>query len=969
MPLQLVVGPAKAGKVALLLDRYLEALDRDPVLVVPNRADVERVERDLLRRVPALVGGSIGTFDDLFARAAAADPEARPVATDAQRLVLVRRAVSAAELDGLSRSSRSAGFADSLSAALAELESALLEPSAVEGDLGRLYAAYLAELDAHGLWDRDLLRARAAARLRSSLEAWHGEPVFAYGFEDLTASEWQLLEGLAGRTQVTVSLPYEPGRTAFASLRTTAEDLGRLAGRRIEELPARHDVGVPPALAQLERFLFEDSPPAGPPLDGAIRFLEGAGVRGSLELVADAVLDLIRAGTEPEEIGVVTPSLDRHRLSLETVFAACGIPYSVEGRVPLARTRFGQALLALVRFAWLGGGRQDLYAFLRSPYSGVPRREVDFAEGRLRGNAVTAPERVEEQTEQLRGGRLPALDALRSARLQAAGLREVAAAMIEAAHSLDEPPAAEASRLDLRCHETVVRLLDELEAWGGVGEQLPREELVAALERAPVRLAAAGEPGRVAVLDLLRARTRRFEAVFLLGLEEGVLPRRGHVSPFLGDEARTRLGARLIRPEPASRDRYLFYTACTRAVRRLTLVREAANEDGSPREPSPFLEEVRALFDPADVARWTVRRPLSALTWRLEAAPSERERLRAVAELDASDPGTAAALAKANGWERRLDRARGAFDRRTVLRNPVVLAQLEARTTFGVTELERAADCSSAWFVDRVLDPRQIDAEVDAKLRGLVAHQALYKFFTRLPKELGTERIAPERVEDGLRLMGECLDEALAGVRMDMSELQRRELEQTLRRDLEALVVLEAESELPLEPRRFEVLFGSDRAAPELQRGLDLGDGLALSGKIDRIDVDPFSARGLVVDYKSGKTAHSAAQIEQELRLQIPLYMLVLRELVGMEPLGGVYRPLGGDRRMRGLLHAEAGLPGFAKSDVLEDEALWQRVERAREVARALAQRIRAGDVRHDPKGGECPSWCELWPMCRVQRA
>src|SRR5439155_9826050 len=127
-------------------------------------------------------------------------------------------------------------------------------------------------------------------------------------------------------------------------------------------------------------------------------------------------------------------------------------------------------------------------------------------------------------------------------------------------------------------------------------------------------------------------------------------------------------------------------------------------------------------------------------------------------------------------------------------------------------------------------------------------------------------------------------------------------------------------------PRRFEVSFGSERSAPELQRGLDLG-GVTLSGKIDRIDVDPFSARGIVVDYKSGKGAHSAQQIEKELRLQIPLYMLVLRDLVGIEPLGGVYRPLAGDRRMRGLLRAENGVPGFMRNDYKDDEAFWAQVE------------------------------------------
>src|SRR6202007_2840933 len=115
------------------------------------------------------------------------------------------------------------------------------------------------------------------------------------------------------------------------------------------------------------------------------------------------------------------------------------------------------------------------------------------------------------------------------------------------------------------------------------------------------------------------------------------------------------------------------------------------------------------------------------------------------------------ALARANGWERRLDRALAAFRRPTRLLNPIVLEQLGSRTTFNVTELERFADCSSAWFVDRLLDPRSIDAEVDPKLRGSVAHSALFKFFTRLPKELGVEKL-DERVEDdAVRLMRACL--------------------------------------------------------------------------------------------------------------------------------------------------------------------------------------------------------------------
>src|SRR4249919_2187674 len=285
MALSVLAGPANAGKVARLLDRYLETIDSDPFLIVPNRPDVDRAERELLRTSGALMGGDIGTFDDLFRRIGRANGDRRRVVTDAQRTLLLRRVVERARPEGLGRSARFAGFADALGATVAELESALLEPGELEGgsddQLAELYAAYREELERLGLSDRELERRHAAERLAGELDAWDGRPVFAYGFEDLTGAEWALLEALAARSNVTVSLPYEPGRDAFASLSRTSEDLATLA-EEVEEL-APNPAARSPVLAHLERGLFRESTngqlAAAPELDGSLRFLEGAGLR------------------------------------------------------------------------------------------------------------------------------------------------------------------------------------------------------------------------------------------------------------------------------------------------------------------------------------------------------------------------------------------------------------------------------------------------------------------------------------------------------------------------------------------------------------------------------------------------------------------------------------------------------------------------------------------------------------------
>jgi RecB family exonuclease len=957
--LSLVVGPAHAGKVGRLLEGFLASADRDPWLIVPNRADVERAERELVARSGGLLSGTIGTFDTLFEALAHGDGRGRPSLGDAARTAVVKRALDAAGVDG----SRFPGYADAAARSLAELDGALLAPEDLPSPLGGIASRYRAELDRLGVWDRGLLRRRAVERLTGELDSWDGSPVFAHGFEDLTGAEWRLLEALSARAEVHVSIPYEPGRAVYASLQRTVSDLASLAGDAIVELPPRGAEFLPPDLAHLERALFTDSPRRAS-LDGSIRWLEGAGTRGTFELVAEEVLALVRSGTPTDGIGVVCPSVESVRLPLATAFAARGVPVSFEGRAPLRSTPFGHALLSLLRFAWLGGERPELFAHLRSPYSGLQRKDVDWVEGRLRGRGILAGERAVEVTVQLRDGRsLPPLDVLHGDGGPVEAVRRLAATMLRNAHGTSAPPLGPRALSDLRSHDAVTRTLDELEALAVGGYEVTPGELLSGLERASVRGDGVGAPGKVAVLDLLRARTRRFDALFVVGLEQGSLPRRPRIEPFVDDEARRALderGARLARPDAASRDRYLFATACSRPRRRLVLVRQAVGDEGSPREPSPFWEAVRELFDEDDVRRATYRRPLSALVPELEAAPTQRERLRALATLAAREPREAAALARENGWDRRLTRATAAFARPTRVTHERAL-RLLGRESYSVSELERMASCSSAWFVERYLRPATIDKQIDRMLRGSILHAALQRFYQQLPSAVpGADRVTEENVEQAVALMRDCVADAVeTGLRIDAGDLDRRELEQGLQRDLEQLVRDEATSKSPFVPRHLEVSF----------RSFELEPGVVVSGKIDRVDGDPMGARGIVVDYKSG-AASSASQIRDRDLLQLPLYMLVLRQNLGLEPMGGVYVPVGGGRRPRGLLRAgDDAVPGFSSRDYLDEAAFDEAIDSARETAVGLVERIRGGDVRHDPQGGDCPPWCDLWRMCRKERA
>src|SRR5437762_1178217 len=183
MPLELVCGPANCGKIALLCSRFLDAVDAgaDPLLVVPNRADVEALERELLRDRGVLLGGSVVTFDDLFEEVLSRCRELRPVASEVQRRLVMARVVREAPLSALASSARFPGFVDALLGLAGELAAARPpappEREARLAEILDLVARHRAALDALGLADRPGVRARAAELLESRIDAWSGRPV------------------------------------------------------------------------------------------------------------------------------------------------------------------------------------------------------------------------------------------------------------------------------------------------------------------------------------------------------------------------------------------------------------------------------------------------------------------------------------------------------------------------------------------------------------------------------------------------------------------------------------------------------------------------------------------------------------------------------------------------------------------------------------------------------------------------
>ena len=147
-----------------------------------------------------------------------------------------------------------------------------------------------------------------------------------------------------------------------------------------------------------------------------------------------------------------------------------------------------------------------------------------------------------------------------------------------------------------------------------------------------------------------------------------------------------------------------------------------------------------------------------------------------------------------------------------------------------------------------------------------------------------------------------------------------------------------------------------------------------IHGQIDRVDVTPDRRFGVVYDYKTGSRAWAAAKLAEEGKLQLQLYARALRDLWGIEPIGGLYHPLGArdDPRPRGFvatgIEATEDLD-LARTDRLEHDDVRERSTPARRGPGRSVAAMRAGEIGRDPNGGTCPKWCRFQPICRLERS
>ena len=801
-----------------------------------------------------------------------------------------------------------------------------------------------------------------------------GAEVWVDGFIFFNPQERRVLEELmklAVSVHVTLAMDADPASPE--NLRQTGtfhrswETMQMLAGMaqrlgipsKVCRLEGFHR-GREEALCRIEEQLFAFPPQ--PAADGKGVFVVEAAVRRlEAEAAASDILRLCREeGYRYREIGVLLRE-EAYESLMDFVLEEHGIPFFRDGK----RSAAHHPLAELVRssFEAVRGWRYEpVFRCLRTGFFPVTWEQLDRLEnyvlefgirGRkrwlmeedwpwVRRGVEDASPQADERTERI-------LQEVNFARRQAAGplskfqesLRAAGTArqltealyhflvMLQVPERLEEwaGKAESEGRLAAAMEHRqiwgdVVSLMDQLVEASGE-EKMSLKEYAEVLQEGLDALEIALIPpglDYVSVAPFDQNSLGNSRAIYILGANEGTMPRRTKGKGLFTDAERLRLleaGVEISSGglEGSLAERYLLYRGFTEARDYLWISYSLADAEGDGLAPSSLVGRIRRLLPKAEF----LSIPLESLAFQQDGQENARLSVLRLADGRQALSSLTAVLRRRRdrrepvGWWKdvynwlmeqealhlpREAALSGLFAKAGTEQLPEDLAlrlfAKHRRLRGSVTRFERFRSCPFQHFAQYGLrlQERQ-EYRFQALDLGTLLHGMLKEFGETLKAEgrrwrdVGEDEARAMCREILERLAPRLRNELLMSTAQYKHQLER--IRSVAERSILRLVALDAVSRF--HPQVYEQSFGGSMLSYPLGRDALL----EIRGQIDRMDIDEDGPYFLVIDYKTGDSAINLLEVYYGLRMQLLTYLLVARNLLAgaqgeeMLPAGMLY--------------------------------------------------------------------------------
>ncbi|HIE29361.1 TPA: hypothetical protein EYP66_18985 [Candidatus Poribacteria bacterium] len=441
----------------------------------------------------------------------------------------------------------------------------------------------------------------------------------------------------------------------------------------------------------------------------------------------------------------------------------------------------------------------------------------------------------------------------------------------------------------------------------------------------------------VQVISPLETGGLSFENLFIVGLVEGEYPS-GPIANFLisPDESEPLPIATL---DPLPQERFLFQQMIGNAQRVVLTYPKMAY--GKELVPSPFVEDVRTLFEFPEIDRANEIAPLNDAERAI--LFSEQEVLKKMGELNNIAGSEHLKVPYPNlQTQLKMEQAREQLDDFSIYDGHLhdkhaadIRRGCESTAFFySVSQLDDYAQCPMKFFFKYILaleDLEEAEAEIAPDAKGRLVHKILERFGEIQKKE----KVEIEEAHALMPIIAQDETQRYEGQFDDLYwEEEKRMLISRLTKLDEPKGILKAFLETEFEPEKeflngnfrpthFEYHFGRfQEGIPQsfaLQIPREKGKPpIRIRGIIDRVDIDEENQRFAVYDYKTGGYAN-VKKIEKGISFQLPVYLqAVARQENPKRPAAGAYYVL---KRVK-----EVGKKGYLGVwDALNDEYKYKK--------------------------------------------
>ena len=807
-------------------------------------------------------------------------------------------------------------------------------------DLHLLYESFLEEKKARFITTEETMDLLAEAIPSSGLIA--KSVIILDGFTGFTPVQNRVLgELMRYAREVIVSLTIsedggltpqeaEQGRTAgpeqalFYLTRKTVKDLTALAKEvgtvRRPDMFVTMPEGVRrrPALEHLEQQLFRHpvQPYRGTDQEEpAVELSEASTIEEEVRQVFRTIRRMSRRdGYAYRDFAVVTGNPEAYNDEIEKQAMRFDVPVYVDRTRGILQNPLTESIRSALAIVQDGYSYESVFHYLRSGLSDLKQDVIDRLENYCLTNGVRgrrkwalpigesdeleeARKRFLAEIAPLEKDERPGTAAVRTERLYAFLTEVRAQEKLEAyAKRFAEEGDLVREKEYSQIYREILLLMDQIHDLIG-DEKLSAEDFARLLDTGfqEIRLGTLPQQvDRVIAGDIERTRLAGVRVLFMVGVNDGAIPRGTSRGGLLSDPDRELLKESGVELSGTPREqmfiqRFYLYLNMTKARDRLIVSYARMAEDGSALRPSYLIPLLRRLYPDAVIRHPELDEAQDRISAAADAYAYLAGALREYADGTIRDPET---FLSVYGYAAQQEAVRPGilpdtgsvrFLKETAFLRyrPEKLTHQASLGLYGknmistVSRLETGAQCMMRHFLQYGLHLMPRDEFIITPMdSGTVLHDAIERFSrTLMDRGISWQDLTPEQEEELVELSLEQASRSYHSLLLYDSErstynLQR--MKRVLRRTVDTLQYQLQQG--AFDPYGYELPFGED---PQIHFQLATGQELRLVGRIDRMDLCVQDDRVLVkiLDYKSGARDLKQDKILRGLQLQLMAYM------------------------------------------------------------------------------------------------